>query len=194
MVDGIRNGNDWPAMPPEAEQGYQLYASVASRNATEVDRLLSVPPGTVASWSHRYRWPQRVASDDVSERDANIAAGRAAFAKIVPTAVAKVKTIIAGEYADPRRAAVELRAAFGSLDRHGISPIQQATLEVTHRESALPVSTEELARLVAAGDITTLLALAAGRPLPEDAAIETTAREVVPSAAPRPEQPPTPGL
>ncbi len=166
----------WPAMPADAQRGFDLYAGPAGRNAREVARLLRTSPGTVASWSSRYRWGARVAAEDGDARDGTVAAARARLARSLPLAVETIEKGMKGEL-DEKRGPVQLRAAFGTLDRFGLSPIQHATLDVTSRRSdTLPVSTEELSRLAAVGDVATLLALASGRPLPDPDVIDADSR------------------
>lgn len=153
----------WPAMPDDAERGYALWVGPAGRNASEVARMLGIPRTTVHSWASRYRWQDRVTAEDRDERDTLIAAAYARMARSLPRAVGVLESAIAGE--DVGKPA--LSAAFGILDRYGLSPVQRGTLDVTARAvSSSPVTDAELDRLVAAGDVASLLALATGRPVP----------------------------
>lgn len=153
----------WPTMPADAERGYELWRGPAGRSPAEVARLLGIPRGTVNSWAHRYRWQDRVAVEDADERSSLVAAAYVRMARSLPQAVATLETAVAG--GDVSRSA--LTAAFGILDRYGLSPVQRGTLDVTARAvSSSPVTDAELDALVRAGDVASLLALATGRPVP----------------------------
>jgi len=85
------------------------------------------------------------------------------MARSLPQAVGVLEAAVSG--ADVSKSA--LAASFGILDRYGLSPVTRGTLDVTARAvSASPVTDAELDRLVAAGDVAALLALATGRPVP----------------------------
>lgn len=154
---------EWPTMPDAAAEGFRLWATVAGRNAAEVARMLGIPYPTVAGWSQRYRWPDRAAAEDVAERDAMIAGARARLARLLPRSLDVLADALGG--GEVSRHAVA--AAFGVLDRHGISPVRLGSLDVTHRAAApAPVTDAEIDALIASGDIGALLALASGRPAP----------------------------
>lgn len=151
-------------MPADAEEGFRLYATVAYRSLGQVAAMLGKPEGTVRSWASRYRWADRVQRQDVSERDGRVASAYADMGRLLPRALA-----VLGDALDGQASGDQVRAATAVLDRFGLGPSTRAAIDLTTgaKDAPAPVSDAELDRLVKAGDVATLLALATGRPVPE---------------------------
>lgn len=167
-MEGTCVHDDWPRMPEQAENGYRIYVTSGGRGISETARILGIPRPTVDSWATRYRWRERIASEDVSERDANIGAAYSRMARALPRAVDVLLAAMDGGSV----ARSQLSAAFGVLDRFGVSPIARGSLDVHARSIvASPVTDAELDRMLSVGDVASLLALASGRPVAQARAL-----------------------